>query len=132
MYNSQTTDTVLQSSQLLRSWLLGNTKLPHWSWLLGNTKLPHWSWLLGNTKLPHWSWLLGNQMKDRATTLVIIAGKPEEAQSYHIGHGCWATRRSTKLSHCPWSLGKQKKHKATIVLLYDKPAQQPQVFKEPD
>jgi hypothetical protein len=86
-------------------------------------------------------------MKDKATTSVIIAGKPEEAQSYHIGHGCWqpedaqsyhirngcwATRRSTKLPHWPWSLGKQKKHKATIVLLYDKPAQQPQVFKVPD
>jgi len=28
-------------------------------------------------------------MKDKATTSVIIAGKPEEAQSYHIGHGCW-------------------------------------------
>jgi hypothetical protein len=86
-------------------------------------------------------------MKDKATTSVIIAGKPEEAQSYHIGHGCWqpedtqsyhisngcwATRRSTKLPHWPWLLGKQKKHKATIVLLYDKPAQQPQVFKVPD
>jgi hypothetical protein len=47
----------------------------------------------------------------------------------------------------PWLLGNQKKYKATtlamvarqteeakatIVLLYDKPAQQPQVFKVPD
>jgi hypothetical protein len=111
MYNSQTTDTVLQSSQLLRSWLLGN------------------------------------QMKDKAATSVIIAGKPEEAQRYHIGHGCWqpedtqsyhighgfwATIWSTKLPHWPWLLGKQKKHKATLVLLYNKPAQQPWFFEVPD
>jgi hypothetical protein len=82
----------------------------------------------------------GNQMKDKANTSVIIAGRLEEAHSYHIGHGCWqpedtqsyhighgfwATIRSTKLPHWPWLLGKQKKHKATLVLLYNKPAQQP-------
>jgi hypothetical protein len=74
----------------------------------------------------------GNQKTHKATTLAMVTGQPEEAQSYHIGHGYWATRRSTKLPHWPWLLGKQKKHKGTIVLLYDKPAQQPQVFNVPD
>jgi hypothetical protein len=29
----------------------------------------------------------GNQKMHKATTSAMVAGQPEEAQSYHIGHG---------------------------------------------
>jgi hypothetical protein len=66
-------------------------------------------------------------MKDKAATSVIIAGKPEEAQSYHIGHGCWQPE-DTKLPHRPWLLGNQKKHKATTLAMVARQTEEAQSY----
>ncbi len=81
MYNSQTTDTVLQSSQLLRSWLLGNQMKDKANTSVIIAGRPE------EAQATTLAMVAGNQKMHKATTSAMVAGQPEEAQSYHIGHG---------------------------------------------